>query len=366
MRSAAGCALLGILLLLVAGTFDAEPFYVTGSALLVLGAGAAAWIAVGAWGARVHRTLGARSVMEDEPLAIRVEALAGRVPLPPGYIDEPLLPEPATLEAGRRRSALRIEARFGRRGRRVLEPPALVLRDPLGLAERTIVSGGPDEVLVLPRIHPVRAAASGGEDTGAHARALLTAAAETEIDGLRQHVEGSPASRIHWASLARGNGLMERKMIAEADSRPLVVLDPRGEDREDLDAAVRAAASLVVHFAKRTGCALLLPGDRRPTVVGADLAGWPQAHVRLALLDGEGSPSLAAAQNRRGLIMYVAARPLERPPRGVGRTPGGLLLVVPGDAGGRRAVISVAGCVGVLGQRTGSAAALEAVGAAVG
>src|SRR5919202_1598826 len=116
MRSAAGCALLGALLLLVAGTFDAEPFYVT-------------------------------------------------------------------------RSALRIEAAFGRRGRRVLEPPALVLRDPLGLAERTIVSGEPDEVLVLPRIFPVHTTAHGGESTGAHARMLLTAAAETEIDGLRQHVE---------------------------------------------------------------------------------------------------------------------------------------------------------------------------------
>ena len=35
----------GLLLRLVAGTFDAEPLYVTGSALPLLGAGAAAWIA---------------------------------------------------------------------------------------------------------------------------------------------------------------------------------------------------------------------------------------------------------------------------------------------------------------------------------
>ena len=41
VRSALGCAALGLLLLLVAGTFDAEPLYVTGSALLLLGAGAA-------------------------------------------------------------------------------------------------------------------------------------------------------------------------------------------------------------------------------------------------------------------------------------------------------------------------------------
>ena len=44
MRSALGCAALGLLLLVVAGTFDAEPLYVTGAALLLLGAGAAAWI----------------------------------------------------------------------------------------------------------------------------------------------------------------------------------------------------------------------------------------------------------------------------------------------------------------------------------
>ncbi|MEA2126321.1 MAG: hypothetical protein QOI80_3103, partial [Solirubrobacteraceae bacterium] len=228
MRSAAGCAALGVALLLVAGTFDAEPFYVTGAALALLGAGSAAWIAVGAWGATVHRTLGSRSVMEDESLTVRIEARAGRMPLPPGYIDEPLLAEPAPLTAGRRTSRLRIDASFGRRGRRALEPVTLVLRDPLGLAERAITSGEGDEVLVLPRLHPVRTAAAGGEDTGAHARALLTAAAETEIDGLRVHAEGSPASRIHWPSLAKGGEIMERKLTAEADSRPLVVLDPRG------------------------------------------------------------------------------------------------------------------------------------------
>jgi uncharacterized protein (DUF58 family) len=362
VRSAAGCAALGVLLLLVAGTFDAEPLYVTGSALMLLGAGAAAWIGLGAWGATVSRTLGARSVLEDEPLAIRIEAVAGRLPLPPGFIDEPLLDEPARLRAGRRRCAIRIEARFARRGRRALEPPALVLRDPLGLAERTIVSGEAGEVLVLPKVLPLQAAAAGGDETGAAARLLLTAAAETEIDGLRQHVEGSPASRIHWPSVARGHGLMERRMVAEADARPLVVLDPRGGDRDALDAAVRAAASLVVHFAKRTGCALLLPGDRRASLIGADLGGWPAAHVRLALLEGDGSPALHAAQNRRGLIVFVAARALDRPPRGLGRAPGGLLLVVPGELAGRRAVLEVAGCRGYLGARAGSRAALGAVG----
>lgn len=364
MRSALGCAALGLLLLLVAGTFDAEPLYVTGTALILLGAGAAGWIGLGSRGAQVHRTIERRSVAEEEPLSVRLEATAGRLPLPPGWIDEPLLPDPVRIETGRRRARLRIEVTFGRRGRRLIPPPALVFRDPFGLAQRAVQAAEADEVLVLPRVMPVRAAAGGGDSSHPHARAALTAAAETEIDGIQRHRDGTPASRIHWPSVARGQGLMERKLISEADSRPIVVLDPRGaRSDDDLDAAVRAAASLTVHFARKGGVALLLPGDRRAHVVDRDLAAWPQAHVRLALVDGQHGPPLSAAQNRRGLVVYVAARPVDRPPRGLGRTPGGCLIVVPAGLGGRRAVLEVAGCLGYLGGRTGSAAAIAAVGA---
>jgi uncharacterized protein (DUF58 family) len=362
MRSALGCAALGLLLLLVAGTFDAEPLYVTGSALTLLGLGAAGWIGVGAHGAEVSREIGTRSVLEEQPLSVVITARSGRIPLPPGWIDEPLLPEPVRFKAGRRSTRVRVEIRFGRRGRRRLVPPALVLRDPFGLAQRVVHGEHEDEILVLPRTFPVNVNAGGGEATPAHARAALIAAAETEFDGLRPFREGSPASRIHWPSVARGHGMMERKLISEADSRPLVVLDPRAPSSPDaLDRAVRAAGSLLLHFARRTGCALLLPGDRRATLVESDLLAWPQAHVRLALLDDSTGPALVAAQNRRGLVVLVAARPVDRPPRGLGRTPGGCLLVVPGGLPNRRAVLEVAGCQGYVTGRTGGAAAVAAV-----
>jgi len=362
MRSALGCAALGVLLLLVAGTFDAEPLYVTGSALLLLGAGAAGWIAAGAWGAAIDRDLGARSVLEEQPLSVVINARSGLLPLPPGWIDEPLLPEPIRFHAGRRSTRVRVEIRFGRRGRRRLAPPALVLRDPFGLAQRVVRGDHEDEILVLPRTFPVRVNAGGGEPAAAHARAALIAAAETEIDGVREFREGTPASRIYWPALAGGRELMERKLISEADSRPLVVLDPRAPTNQDaLDAAVRAAGSLLVHFARRRGCALLLPGDRRALIVEPDLLAWPQAHVRLALLDDRTGPALTAAQNRRGLVVHVSARPVDRPPRGLGRTPGGCLLVMPGELPNRRAVLEVAGCNGYVGGRTGSAAAMAAV-----
>jgi uncharacterized protein (DUF58 family) len=365
VRSALGCTALGVLLLLVAGTFDAEPLYVTGAALVLLGVGAAAWIGLGAWGATVRRTVAKRSVVEEEPLSVVIEAVRGRLPLPPGWIDEPLLPEPVRLTAGRSRARVRAEVTFGRRGRRVLAPPALVLRDPFGLAQRVVTGAHADEVLVLPRVLPVRATAGGGEGVSAHARAALVAAAETEIDGLREHREGSPASRIHWPTVARGAGLMERKLISEADSRPLVVIDPRAPASQDaLDAAVRAAASLTVHFARKTGCGLVLPGDRRAVPIDPDLLAWPQAHVRLALMDDKTGPALTAAQNRRGLVVFVAARVVDRPPRGLGRTPGGCLIVVPGGIAGRTAVLQVAGCQGFVAGRTGSAAVMAAVGGA--
>jgi uncharacterized protein (DUF58 family) len=365
VRSALGCGALGALLLFVAATFDAEPLYVTGSALVLLAAGAAAWIELAARGASVHRTLGARSVIEEQPLTVRVEARAGRLPLPPGWVEEPLLPEPVRYGTGRRVARMRVEVTFARRGRRALVPPALVLRDPFGLAERIVHGEHADEVLVLPRVLPVQATAAGGDAAGAHSRLALTAAAETEIDGLRPHVEGAPANRIHWPTVARGGGLMERRLVSESDARPLVVLDPRGAATEEaLDAAVRAAASLTVHFARRTGCALLLPGDRRVAVVEPDLLGWPPLHVRLALVDGRAGPALSAAQNRRGLVAFVSARPVDRAPAALGRTPGGALLVVPGELAGRRPVLEVAGCRGYVGARGGRAAARAAVGGA--
>jgi len=362
MRSAFGCALLGLLLLLVAGTFDAEPLYVTGIALLLLGAGAAAWVGLAAQGASLERTLGGRTVLEGEALRLVLSAQAGRLPFPSGWIDEPLLEEPLRLVAGQRAERARVEVTFTRRGHRMLLPAVLVVRDPFGLAERVVGGGERDEVLVLPRTYPVRAAGGGGQRGAARGTAMLTAAAENEIDGLRPHVEGSPASRIHWPSLARGAGLMERRLVAEADSRPLVVLDPRGPDPDALDAAVRAAGSLVLHFAGQRGCGLLLPGDRRAHEVGPDQLGWPALHARLAVLDGEaGGPALSAAQSRRGLIVYVAARPVDRVPQAVGRTPGGSLLVVPGALPGRSALFEVAGCQGYVGARTGAAKAVAAV-----
>jgi len=194
-----------------------------------------------------------------------------------------------------------LRARVG--GGRVLpEPPALV-RDPLapdglGLARREVVGAESDEVLVLPSVEPVRAPGGGTGDAGGFLAGLGLVAA-MEVDGLRPYRQGTPGTRIHWSSLARGAGLMERRLRPETDERPLLVLDGRVADPHDgpqaLDATVRAAASLTRALARQSGVAVLLPGDRRPADVAGEGAAWAALHARLALVEPGSGPAAATA-----------------------------------------------------------------------
>jgi uncharacterized protein (DUF58 family) len=346
MRSAARTALLGLLLLLIAALFDGEPLYVAGVAFAVLGAGAAAWVSLAARGAWIERTVERPTVVEDEPLVVRIVAHAGALPLPGGRIEEDLLPEPAAVRPGRRRVRLRVAVTFAHRGRRALPAPRLLVSDPLGLATRSVAAPRDDSVLVLPKTSPVHAPAGWGAGVVGRSRAALGVAAEVEVDGLRPHQPGTPASRIHWPSVARGHPMMERRLRAELDSRPLVVLDARGPADGALDSAVRAAASLAIALARAGGCALLLPGERRPTVLAGDLGAWPAAHVRLALVAAGTAPAPAAMGARSGPVFYVAARVPRELPRALREGAGERVLVVPDALARRQAAFSVAGCRG--------------------
>jgi uncharacterized protein (DUF58 family) len=250
---------------------------------------------------------------------------------------------------------VRLIVRFDRRGRAQLDPPRLRIGDPLGLVELTRTgSGGSDEVVVLPEIDPV---AWLGHRAGSSGDTVKRTADEpwgaSEVDGLREYVPGTPASRIHWPALARGSGLLERRLRPDAGALPAVVLDPRSDGHRDrLDAAVRAAASLVHELARRSGCELVLPGDRRALRVGPDLTAWPAAHVRLALVEDSGEAGPPALPRLRGPIFYVAARiptaPLLLPAARQGRQP--LVLVLPRELAGAAlgsVRFSVAGCQGV-------------------
>ena len=358
MRSTAGTLSVGVLLGSVGFLLDAEPLLVAGAGLAILAACCLAWVAMAARGVTVERSMGERRVVEEEPLSVRI-VVRSSMPWPGGEVRDPLLAAPAPVRALRRRAVVRIEARFARRGVRRLPRAALVVRDPLGLARREVHGGEDSEVLVLPATFPVVATgASGGEQRSGARAALQASAALTEVDGLRPYREGAPAARIHWPALARGAGLLERHLKADADARPLVVLDAAApKDERELDAAVRAAGSLCLELARGGGCAILLPGERRPRPVDPDLAAWPAVHVRLALVDAGQAPSQGALGQRAGPVFYVSARAMGRPPAHATRSAGQVVLVVPHPVAGREAAFTVAGCHGYSGRMSARAAA---------
>ena len=359
MRRAAGSAALGLVLLLVGASFAMKSLYVPGLALLGLGALLPAWVALAAAGARLEREPGPATVEEDAPWPLRVTVRPGILPPPGGELIEPLLPDPVRLSRmpagkdGVRRA--RVDVRFGRRGRRRLEPGRLVIRDPLSLAARELPGGrGHGEVLVLPRIESVLPVEGGGApgsedrrgDEGSATAGARLPAPELELDVLRPYRQGTPATRIHWPTLARTGELMERRFVADPRARALIVVDasnPAG-DRE-LDAAMRAVASLAYWLARSGGCGVLLPGDRRPTLLRPDMRSFGEVHARLALLQPSGAlPDAATLRSGRGQLIWVtASRAVPIVPL---RKAGGWVVAPHPLAAGVTVEFRVAGCIG--------------------
>jgi uncharacterized protein (DUF58 family) len=361
MRRAAGIVGAGGLLILVAYAFDTSELFVPGLALAAVGLLIPPWIWLASLSTSVTRTLEAERVIEDQALEARIVVRGGPLGVPGGEIIDPLAGGSIVLSgfmfAPRRgRTAdVRVVARFTKRGPRTLEPPALSVRDPLGvmrIVRRARIA--PQSVLVLPRIERPRLSRENpGNRLEQHpGPAAMEAFAATDVDGLRPYRPGTPASRISWPALARGAGLLERRMQLERDSGPLVVLDARASGHpERVDAAVRAAASLTYELARYTGCELQLPGDRRPMRIETDLGAWEGAHVRLALVEGgpDCPPPALAARPRGGLIFYVAAQREHVPSQLLRGGHSGAVLVLPLDVASpvrRPPWFEVSGCAG--------------------
>jgi uncharacterized protein (DUF58 family) len=376
MRRALVVACSGILLTLAAFTFDAAPLFVPGFAFTLLGTVTPLWVWVSARSATVERRMLAERVVEGEPVEATIEVRRGPLGLPGGEVLDPLaatpvsLSRPLSLLSGGHKAEVRVVARFARRGLRQLEPPSLIVRDMIELTSICCPgTGAVQELLVLPRVEPIQwSARDGGRGSdGADPRRAQEHLAAVDVDGLRPYRPGTPASRIHWAALARGAGLLERRLRTDGDLRPLVVLDARGSGPpEHLDAAVRAAASLTLELARRGGCRLLLPGERRAIAVEPDLVSWPALHARLALIDGgpASRPPALRPGTRFGSLFYVAAQSLERPPAALANAGGAAFMLVLPAAIGRRAAgaasFEVAGCRGYA-IRAGAARSGELV-----
>lgn len=361
--------LIGLLLIFTALLFDAVPLYVPGVALVVLGGACELWVRAAVGDVSVERVLTRTRVVEDEPLDVDVVIHSPVIGFPSGDLDDSFLDgRLIPLRPGRRVQHIRIKARFSRRGRRRLAAPTVVVRDPLGMTARTVTGTEDAEVLVLPRTEPLAIAARVRGDRPGPWLRTLAQAADVDLDGLRPYRTGTSASRIYWPGLARGGELSERRLNSGSDERALVVLDARAAHSQDLDAAVRAAASICRDLGERTGCRLLLPGMRRGLEIGPALRGWEAAHTQLALVEPGGRPSATMLAQRRGLLIWVTGERLQRPPEALLRSGAGTrVLVLPGEIAAGRPAFIVTGCTGyVLGAARQPGAGVAAATGALG
>jgi uncharacterized protein (DUF58 family) len=340
-------AALGAALTLAGLGFGLTAALVSGIGLLALAIGAVGWVELAAIGGRLERERGPGRLEESDPYPLRIALRRTLLAPPGGELIDPLLDRSVPVGPRWRRTLSR-EVWLEHPGRRQLPAARLVIRDPLGLWRRELDSGDAGELVVLPRVDPVRWSGTGSEPNGqsagsgsaADATSRRGALAQFEVDGLRPYRDGSPASRIHWPAVARTGEMIERRLVAGGEPRPLVVFDPRGGDAAQRERAMRAAASLCVELAHSGGCELVVPGERRPLAIDPSLRAWPEAHVRIAVSDPRTGPMMPAGLSGAAILWVTAGSSL---PRSLRRLRPGSFLITP--SGSRQgAAFRVSGC----------------------
>ena len=309
MRRAAAVVVAGLALILVALLFDASPLFVPGIAITLLGAVAPAWVV-------------ARRAGRDDRAQARLRAR-----------------DRGRADRGHDRGQARALGPAGRGGGRSarrragVDPRADV--DDLGWHERErsdrrvvpATRAPADRAADADRLGRARARARRAPERVAGAGAARAAAHRAGEVGARgggevaaRHRRGPDrAVRRHRgrrpSPLPPGHagvpdplaGARARGRTARATAASRHRDAPAGRRRrplpdgppEHLDAAVRAAASLVLELGTRTGCGLLLPGEFRPLEIEPDLIAWPVAHARLAHDRGRPRDAGSGARSRR-------------------------------------------------------------------
>ena len=228
-------------------------------ACLVVGA-----LIVAGWGRlrlRLVRQVGPRRLPVGEVchvrLAITPSRFGGRLPLI--LLDRLNGAEiavgtvPAGTSAAPTGTSYRI--RTDRRGISKFGDVTVTRLDPFGLARCTRTFEADLDVLVLPRVHPLRAQAtrSRTEPTEGQRAHRVLAPATDEFDTLRDYVPGDDVRRVHWPSTARLARPVVRTHQQPWQRRSIVVLDTRTSVYPDdavggeaFERAVSAAASVLV------------------------------------------------------------------------------------------------------------------------
>ena len=183
-----------------------------------------------------------------------------------------------------------------RRGLHAVGPLCVQLRDPFGLASRSVAALAPSTLTVHPRVEPVElpdlTGASGGG--GGPRRSTPSHLPGEDFHALRPYVEGDDLRLVHWPTSARLDTLVVRQDETPLLRQTLVVLDLRRSVHDDatLERAVSVAASVTAAACGDEGLARLV------TTGGVDSgSAGGEGHLAsvldtLATVTGDASPDL--------------------------------------------------------------------------
>lgn len=218
------------------------------------------------------------------------------------------------LDAGQRaRAAYRIPT--DRRGRFGIGPMLIGVSDPFGLSIRSFAIGGSEDVIVRPRVHDLRAAASapGRRRARLRHRSVLPVPSPVhdEFLALRDYEVGDDLRRVHWRSSARTGELRVREDESAWQPHATVVLDNRAwtYPGDAYEHAIEAVASIALRL-RRSGQACDVF-----TMSGRSLSKGSTRSDRLldelAVLEPDrrdaGMPRALAPRDRQGLIVVVSS-----------------------------------------------------------
>ncbi|MCB2222956.1 MAG: DUF58 domain-containing protein [Actinobacteria bacterium] len=196
--------------------------------------------------------------------------------------------------------------------------PAVVgVTDPLGLAERSAPAGGPDRLVVYPRVERLDGypAVRGNDATVHTSRPTYAPHGGEDFFTLREYQVGDDLRKVHWPSSAKRDQLMIKQLEIPWQARALVLFDQRSTryaDAEAFEQAVRGAASVVSH---------LYRGGYSPDLWAGEHAAGLRSGSRYA----QAMEMLAGVRPMEHVDLQAAVTRLRR--NGVG---GGALVVVTG------------------------------------
>ena len=154
-------------------------------------------------------------------------------------------------------------ATFNRRGLHQLPPIRVDTRVPFGLFRRAKSAGEPMNVVVLPKVYPIRRLDNLGSPGGAETRPLQTRIGE-QVTSSRDYFPGDPWQHIHWRNTARTGQVQIKEFERIYDNSVTIAFDAsqtgQGDD-EVLEHAIKIAASAGSFVCRSGGAVRLVAGQ---------------------------------------------------------------------------------------------------------